>query len=39
MVERMSDQAELFKLFMDNPDSKRWSGNRGFDVTYAQPVA
>ena len=34
MMSIMKDDTELFKQFMDNPDFKRWLGNRVFELAY-----
>lgn len=36
MMSIMKDDTELFKQFMDNPDFKRWLGDRVFELAYEE---
>ena len=37
IVGLMKDDTDLFRLFSDNPDFKRWLGDTVFGMTYRQP--
>jgi type I restriction enzyme R subunit len=37
IVGLMKDDTDLFRLFSDNPDFKRWLGDTVFGMTYPQP--
>jgi type I restriction enzyme R subunit len=34
----MKDSTELFKLYVDNPEFKRWLSDRVFELTYKKPA-
>ena len=39
IVGLMKDDTDLFRLFSDNPDFKRWLGDTVFGITYRPPPA
>ena len=39
IVELLTDHAELFKQFSDNPSFKKWLGDSNFLSTYAPSVS
>ena len=39
IIDLINDDTELFRLFMDNSDFKRWLATTVFGITYARPSA